>query len=781
MFIPQKKVEDDIELYKESLRNFLEGKISAERFKGIRVPWGFYSHRGGKIFMARIRIPNGILYPSQLKGLAVASQKYGDGVLHITTRQDIQIHNIKIDDTPALLDFLKEFHLSSRGGGGNTIRNITGCPLAGVCKDEVFDIRNYSVSLSEYLLGYEDSFTLPRKFKMTFAGCKKDCVGALLNDIGFIASKVDGKKGFKVFVGGGMGASSRKGKLLRAFIDEKDIGYCVSSIKNIFFRMGDRRNKHHNRLRFLIEDIGFEKFKSIYEEEFRSLKETQHVVLREIEFPAKNNEKHGDITQKDETKVYQVFLKHNVCSQKQKGFSLVKLRIPRGDLKADKAIFLSKLEKEFPGIEFRTTLLQNISIIWIEDGSVYKLYRKLREILNDFFYPETLLDLVCCKGASTCNLGLCNSPALSEHLEKFLKKEFTGSKIFSNLDIKINGCPNACGHHPAGTLAFHGIVRKVDNRPVPFYKFLLGGKKDAENTLLSEEVGIIPAKKVPDFLNDFLKICEGKIPDNGDVQKFILSEGKTIATEVIARYNYVPPYQENSEFYRDWGKKEDFSLSGIGPGECGSGVLDMIEEDITEAKTCLESAEKKEFAYQEIKKGLFLSARALLIVRGAEPKKEMDAFDNFTEIFIKKGIASVKYIRIKDVFNTLTEKTDSDTRKKTFVYAENFLKHINRLYKKMDSSFNFPAIEKEEESSETKAENVGLLDLKGTPCPINYVKVKLALEELSPGDILEVILDEGKPIDNVPKSLESDGHKILNIEKSNNWYKVTVKKTGEVK
>ncbi|MCM8799105.1 MAG: nitrite/sulfite reductase, partial [Candidatus Omnitrophica bacterium] len=271
MFKLPQKIKEDLASYNKAINDYLEGKSSWQRFSGIRVPWGNYSHRGGKVFMARIRMPAGVLLPYQLKALAECSQIYGDGILHITTRQDIQIHNIKLEDIIKVHNFLKDYELSSRGGGGNTVRNITACPLAGVCKEEVFDVREDAIALSEYLISDEISYNLPRKFKIAFSGCSLDCAGCLVNDVGLLAVRRDSQEGYQVFVGGGMGAHSLLGRVLEDFILRKDLGYVISAIRNTFYKYGDRKNKHHNRLRFLIQDIGFDKFKEYYLKELKEL------------------------------------------------------------------------------------------------------------------------------------------------------------------------------------------------------------------------------------------------------------------------------------------------------------------------------------------------------------------------------------------------------------------------------------------------------------------------------------------------------------------------------
>lgn len=771
MFKLPKQIKEGIADYEVAIGEFREGKIPWARLTGIRVPWGNYSHRGGKVFMSRVRIPAGVLTPSQLKALAYCAKNYGNGILHLTTRQDIQIHEVKIENIIQIHEYLKDYELSSRGGGGNTVRNITACPLTGICAKEIFDVRQDAVALTEYLLSQETSYNLPRKFKIGFSGCGLDCAGCLVNDVGLFATKLDTKIGYRVYAGGGMGAKSALGRLLEEFISREDLGYVVSAIKNVFYKYGDRRNKHHNRLRFLIEDIGFTKLKEYYQKELKSLKETEFISLRKVSFSYPQTKKESLAKTKDLD--FEYFLKYSCLTQKQKGSVLVKLRIPRGDLEANTAEDIADLEKEFKGIEFRTSQEQNLYAANIPQKDLSEFYSRIKDILADFLYPQTLLDVVACKGSLTCNLGLCNSPGLAEQIENLIKKEFLGTKVFAKLNLKINGCPNACGQHPIGIISLHGVVRKVSGRIVPFYRLLLGGRVGLEESCLTKDTEIlIPAKNVSLFLKDFLKKIETEINEDTDIHKYIVERGPGLAQQIYTDYAYVPAYSENKDFYIDWGRKEEFSLEGLGPGECGAGVLDMIESDLMEAKIALEKAQSGKIT-EEIKKALFLSSRALLVVRGADPKNESEAFANFKTKFIAEGISADTYSQIEEVFKGVTEDLSQEEKKEKFLYAQQFLEHINQLYKSMDSSFNFP---KSKEESKVTVACKSFLDLKGTPCPLNYVKTKLFLENLNLGDILEVLLDEGEPMDNVPKSLESDGHQILKIEKLDGFYKVVIKK-----
>ncbi|MCM8820258.1 MAG: hypothetical protein NC925_05630, partial [Candidatus Omnitrophica bacterium] len=536
MFKLPDKIKQDLPKYEAAIRDFLEGKSSWARFSGIRVPWGNYSHRGGKIFMCRVRIPGGVLSSRQLKALAEASILYGDGLLHITTRQDIQIHNIKAENLIKVHNFLKEYELSSRGGGGNTVRNITACPLAGVCEKEIFDVKEDLIALTEYLIADEISYNLPRKFKIAFSGCLIDCAGCVVNDVGLLATKKDSSLGYKVFVGGGMGANSLKAKLLEEFIERKDLGYVVKAIQGVFYKYGDRKNKHHNRLRFLIQDLGFEKFKDFYQKELNELKENEYIFLRKIEFNYPSPKK---VTlEENNDKDFKEFLKYNCQTQKQDGFLTVKLHISRGDLEASIAKELVKITENFCFVEFRTTQEQNLYILNVDADKIYDLYLKLKSIPLDFLYPNTLLDIVACKGSTTCNLGLCNSPALARELEEMIKNNFLNKNIFYKIKIKINGCPNACGQHPIGLVSFCGAARKIKAKAIPFYKLFLGGKVDSENTNLAFDTGIlIPAKNLPSFLKDFLEAIENKIDkaviENIDnIHEFIIYTDGSCVNEV---------------------------------------------------------------------------------------------------------------------------------------------------------------------------------------------------------------------------------------------------------
>lgn len=771
MFQLPQKVKNEINNFRNSLTDLLQGKISSARFTGVRVPWGIYSHRGGKVFMTRIRIAGGEMTAEQIRAIAKAALSYGSGLVHITTRQDMQIHDVKLEDTIHIIEGLEKFELSPRGGGGNTVRSITTCPRSGVCADEYFDVRENAIALTEFLLQDDASFNMPRKFKIGFSGCAKDCTGCLVQDVGFIARTENGQKGFQVFVGGGMGAQSALGHELEPFLPVKDLGYCVLAIRTIFYQKGDRKNKHHNRLRFLIADNGFATFKTWYEQEKKKLVETEYIQLRTLSFSSTENV--GEDFSAVADQQFREFFAENVLVQKQKGLISVEVRIPRGDISAEKLNNFADLLDHFPGTQLRLSQNQNLLVVNIRKKDSFEVFEQLRQFWPAYAHPNSLSDVVCCKGAQTCNLGLCNSPGLSEELERILAEQFAGTLAFKKINIKINGCPNSCGQHPLGMISFHGLVRRVHGRPAPFYKLLLGGRKAADKTRLAKDTEIVlPAKNVPAFLVDFLKNISQEIAETTDVEEYLYERGPAKATEIASLYTFMPSYEENREFYIDWGKTEEFSLSGLGPGECGAGILDMINADLTEAKTYLDATT---ISAADLKKAFYYTSRALLIVKGVDPRSEEEALRSFVNTFVQTGIAEEKYADLPMKFSVLNKDVDSSVLSEIVQYAKEFYHHIQELYKSMDSAFNFS---KSSPSAPVKAEGTekAVLDLKGVACPMNYVKAKLFLENRQLGETIVLYLDEGEPIQNVPRSLENDGQKILRIEKKDSFYVVEVRK-----
>lgn len=788
MFKLPQEILDDIGRYAKDLEDYLTGRITSQKFRPLRVPRGIYGQRKEKLFMVRVRMVSGKVYLHQLEKLAEVAQRYGAGFLHVTTRQDIQVHHVKIEDTIKAIRELSEADLSPRGGGGNTIRNIMNCPLSGVCPKEVFDTSGYTAALTGYLLKNPRNYNLPRKFKIIFDGCSDCCSLSRVNDLGFAAVKENGKSGFKVFCGGGMGLHSAIGFLLEEFIVPEDIVYTAESVLRVFDKYGERKNRHKSRLRFLVESIGEDEFKRRYREELEKVKKEN---IAPLEIITDSNEpqdtkaatKTTDLSQDNDFKRW---LNDNVFKHKQGDYYYAQVRLELGDISSEKLFKLCGLLKELNKREIRATAFQNIAIVYIKENELARLYLGLKELGFALGKAQGITDVVSCLGALTCNLGICNSRGLAKAITRMLEKEGLNEEKLPGIDIKISGCPNSCGQHPIAGIGFFGATRRSENHAAPFYRVGLGGRPQIEHAALSRESGLVPARNVPDLLRDFLK---NYLKDKGKAEDFyayLERRGYRDMSALSRQYERLPSYQENKDYYFDWGKDEEFSLAGIGPGECGAGVLDMIEADLSESEGALKKlkefldSEKLDLSAKELTRAINLGARCLLVTFGLEPKNDLEAFKYFKEKFVSAKIVS-------DSFNDITEKAwelnspglTKSRLKELYEYAFSLLNEVKDAYKNMDSSFKFsPRQDAAAEKAPLKdqAQEIHILDLRGVRCPMNYVQAKLYMESTQIGKLVEIILDEGEPIQNVPVSLENDGQKIMGQEKAGGYYKVLVKK-----
>jgi sulfite reductase (ferredoxin) len=798
-----KEVLEDISNYRAELGRFLNGEISADRFKPFRVTRGIYSQRGQTSFMMRIKVPAGGLLPEQIVRISELSSRYANGIPHVTTRQDVQLHWVKIEDTVKVMEGLAEVGLTTKGGGGNTIRNITACADSGVCGEEAFDVAPYAIALTEYFLTHPRAHTLPRKYKIAFSGCGDDCSLATVNDVGFIATKnnVDGKEreGFRVYVGGGMGAWSRVGTLFEEFIPAGDAVYVAEAVLKVFDKHGNRRNKHKARLRFLVERLGLDEFKRLYKEELKRLKDEgpKDISIRPVPL----------LRDIDGTKeaggggspAFNGWFDANVREQRQSGFYYVKIKLHLGDITAEKFGALAEAVKDLGEGTVRTTHDQNIIIRWLRKDELQTLYGRLEEIGLKEAVNEVaggVDDVISCPGASTCNLGICLSKNLATELSKELRKSGLPLSDIKDAGIKVSGCPNSCSQHPVGAIGFFGAARTKDGRTAPYYNVLVGGRVKEGETRLGKDCGFVPARSVPATVKEFLGVfTENRLPEEG-FHTFLDRRGYEDMKRIVEGKCSMPAYDEDRTFYRDWNAKEDFSLAGLGPGECGAGVFDMIETDMDDARKHLNNAReglktKTGNPSEDLYKALVNASRALLITQGIEPTTEPEALRAFEKHFVKKGLVPDEYK--PERFRGLETRGElfrsghlnEEGLEEGYGLVEELLAAVTWLYDSMDDTMSFTVIEEKKEGPEEKAEapdgGIGadvFMDLRGVKCPINYVKAKIKLETMDRGQTLFLYLDDGEPIRNVPSSLKNDGQEILKMEKveEEEYYELLVKK-----
>jgi len=552
---------EDLEQLRRMTAQFKAGQIDAGRYKAFRVPMGVYEQRESGRFMLRIRLPAGVLLPHQLRALADAAEKYGNGILHVTTRQDIQLHRVALEGIyPALVE-LAEFGLSAKGGGGDGVRNITACRNAGVCANEVFDVTPHSILLTELLLADPTSFRLPRKFKIAFSGCGNDCAGAAVNDLGLIAARRDGREGFAVYVAGGMGARSRLADPLEEFVGVSDAPLVAEAVKRVFDKHGDRQNRRRARLRFLVERIGLEAFVDLYRRELRRLREAPPACPSPCS-PARREQPAGGPDESppcESPADFKTWRRMNVSEQKQSGFYLVEIPLFLGDLPAATSRRLADVVERYGERMLRTTQWQNLALRWVPEGQLPALHEKLAGVFGAATgWPAVIREMVSCTGASTCRLGICLSRGLAAAAADALRRSGIDLDGLGELKILISGCPNSCGRHPIADVGFFGGARRVDGRPVPHYVVQLGGKLRQGRARLAQGKRKIPARNVPAFLVEFLRGYR-ESPEYPDFEAFLEAGGRDRADKLAAGYEAVPPFDEDRSFYFDWGADTPFS------------------------------------------------------------------------------------------------------------------------------------------------------------------------------------------------------------------------------
>jgi len=551
---------DDLAELRELIDEHMAGRVSAEDLRAFRVPMGVYEQREPGKLMLRVRLPAGGVLPHQMRTLASVSRHYGNGILHLTTRQDIQVHRVPLESIhPALVE-LQAAGLATKGGCGDGVRNITACLDAGVCPHEAFDVSPYAIALTEHLLADPGSYQLPRKYKIAFSGCSRDCAGATVHDVGFIAKRRDGEMGFAVHVAGGLGASSRVADLLEEFIPAGDAYLVAEAVKRVFRKHGNRKDRRKARLRFLMGAIGLPRFRELYEAELADLrKHPPHAPeLREMPVTAR-----GAAPAAEPVAGFADWRLRNTVAQRQQGYFLVHIPLVLGDVGADALEKLADVVDAHGAGMTRGTQWQNLVIRWVREDELPALHAKLREVgLADTPAP-VLRDAVSCTGASTCTLGICLSRGLAAAIVGELETSELDLQALSALKVHISGCPNSCSRHRVGDIGLCGTVRRHEGRPLPHYIIQLGGRVEEGHTRLAEGTTAIPARNVPAFLAEFLGAFQNS-PQFPDFHAFVDADGREMAVRIAEDYVSVPSFDEDSSFYFDWGADEPFSLSGRG-------------------------------------------------------------------------------------------------------------------------------------------------------------------------------------------------------------------------
>jgi sulfite reductase beta subunit-like hemoprotein len=571
-------VRDDIELFRSHAEKFVAGEITDDQFRAQRLRRGIYGQRQPGVQMIRTKIPGGTLTARQMDQLALVADEFGGGKGHLTTRQNMQYHFVPLLQVPALLHRLADVRMTTREACYNTVRNVTACPMSGLLEDEVFDVHPYAQKVAFAFLHKELTDSLPRKFKIAFSGCKEDCMLCAIHDVGLRAVIRDGKRGFRMLIGGGLGPLPVEAHVLDEFVPEERLVNRIEAVIRLFSKFGNRQNKNKARLKFVVRERGFDWVKEQIEKEYHDIVSNGGIPTPETVpdgfggfqssppplgsgdlLPVLGPNGHANPE-------YERWLQTNIRLQKQTGYAAVTVKVAQGNLTGDQMRGLARISRDAGDGLIRVTVDQNVILAYIPLRRLPQIYKALGEIGLADAGAQEIDDVTTCPGAYSCNLGITKAMNLGAALANEVRDH--PDRLVRQLKIRISGCPNSCGQHWIGDLGFYGNARKIDGKEVPYYQMLLGGGYDEAGMMrFGVAVQSIPARLAPTAVKRVLEHYVANRQEGETFRGYVLRH--KVETFRLMTNDLAKPAETFPEMYQDWGDDVGYSLQ-LGRGECAS-------------------------------------------------------------------------------------------------------------------------------------------------------------------------------------------------------------------
>jgi sulfite reductase (ferredoxin) len=666
--------EDEMAQYEKMIQKFRAGQIGETKMQKFRLQFGTYAQRQDGVQMQRIKIPGGYLTADQLTRLADAADKYASGFIHFTTREDAQLYYLQLEDTPNLLRSLQEVGITTREACGNTVRNITACYRAGVSRTEVFNVYPYTDALFRFLLRNKHNQNMGRKMKFAFEGCTEDHSALAFHDLGFQAvtraENGELKRGFKVYVGGGMGSAPMLAKIYGEFLPVEEMFNFTLAVIRIFDRYGERKQRMKARMKFLVQSMGWEKFKAAVDAEREIIGELPSVAsyLQEVVEPEITNATASlnvlDPITNDPN--YQQWAKDNVIPHRIAGLRGVHVRLKLGDIASDRARKLAASARQFSASELRVSIEQNLFLPWVRVSDLPTLYQALRQASLHDAGAETIADVTACPGADTCRLGIASAKGLGSAISESF---FTGTlapyrEANRDLRIKISGCPNGCAQHAVSNIGFHAAALSANGRNVPSHILFLGGAANHGAPQAGKIIGKFPARASIEVVEALLKLHHAEKLDGEDFNAFLARIGDQRVKEVLEPLRAVPTFEEDSTFYDDYGhENEQFTVRSGVRGECAGTTIAELVPTFAEANERLSQAAAHlhhghyEAAQLEAYEAAVAAARVPLYQRLVDPLTSLEALWSFENIFVLSGATSGAWKDLSATFEALKAAT----------------------------------------------------------------------------------------------------------------------------
>ncbi|MBL7698769.1 MAG: HEPN domain-containing protein [Chitinophagaceae bacterium] len=646
-------VERDIIELERKIREFRQGTIPEEKFRSLRLARGVYGQRQPGVQMVRIKLPYGRMTLAQWKRIADVSDEFATSNLHLTTRQDVQIHFVSLDRTPELWTLLEQDHITIREACGNTVRNVTASDMAGIDPDEPFDVTPYAHGIFEYFLRKPVCQEMGRKFKIALSSSEKDSALVFMHDFGLIPRirEVNGemKRGFKVVVGGGLGAQPFLAITTHEFLEEELVVPYLESILRVFDRHGERNSRHKARLKFLIQKIGMDAFNELVTQEQMALTHqryefgTNKFTVPSLGQYSSNGNGHFNVPPSsiDQFK-FELWKNTNVVPQKQQGYVAVYVRVPNGNISSDASRRLIEKLRYVIADDVRVTINQGLQFRFVKPEHLEYVYSVLDAEGFAAAGFGSVADVTSCPGTDTCNLGISNSTDAALVLSSVIEEEYPELLYNKEITIKISGCMNSCGQHGMASIGFHGSSLKAKGQVLPALQVLIGGGVIGSGSgRIADKVIKVPSKKGPDVLRSLLNDYKANAVENETFLDYTQRQGEKYFYELLKPLASLETLM--AEDYIDWGQQEKFATA-IGVGECAGVMIDLVatllleaNEKVAVAEEFIDSSKWSDAIYSAYSAQV-LGAKALLLQQGVQCNTQHGILNDFDKHFTANGL-----------------------------------------------------------------------------------------------------------------------------------------------
>ena len=750
---------EEVDTFEQTVQKFLAQKIDAERFMAFRLQHGVYGQRQEGVHMVRVKIPGGRLYAHQLPAIADILSTYSEiDYASLSTRQDIQFHFVKLENTPQVLKTLDQVNLTSREACGNTVRNITACTLSGVCPQQHTDITPYAEAVAQHFLRHPLTQHLPRKFKMSFSACPTDCAMGLMHDIGVVATQKNGLNGFQLLAAGGLGHKPRHAICLADFLNVDELIPAIEAVITLHNRYSDRKRRAKARIKFLIDKFGEDSFKQKFHDE---LARTKHALstLPRIQ-SSWTGQKTNDMPLSDGAP-------RNITEQLQNGYFSIPLELPLGQLSASQITGLHRIMTQHNLKELRTTSDQNLVIINVAAKNLNTLIEELNNI--ELHTPRPGNNIIACPGTSTCRLGITASRTIAAELDNP-----------AALRIRVSGCHNSCGQHHVADIGLHGEGKRIQGKLIPSYTLHLGGQGTAHGQI-AKKGPTVPTQRAQAAVN---RLSEAYLK-NGSSKSFmhwvnnappeyfddLLHDLTSIDTEQV------------KELSRDVGESENFRVLQLGGGECAGAAQDHVASNFSEAIhernycSAFFLQHKHAEALECAKQAVLLTGSSVLFLAGAKASHTLeDLIHAYGKVLAHQTELIDVLKNIDSQLTKLSEHFTPDLFKQMTQDLDQWIHITGLACQEMDEQLDLSTPGLNSDNQENDEESIIELDLSSYECPLHYVKARNELRKLPSEQLVRLILEDQEALRQVASSLKKEGHGILEDEPAGEFIALMVKR-----